>query len=239
MKRSISTIKSLMLLVMGATVMYACKKTEDAPPLPENRILQYTVTNAADGPVQGVINDKESTITLYIPYYTALLSFVPEIKIPAGATVTPGSNTLLENWLVKQAMDSPIVYAVKAKDGSTANYHLLVNGQQPDIIANEVSADPENPVVFTHRPKEESVTISISGDNMPPNPKTNFITLVNEAGKGYPLETKAYNPITYKSFYGSLPPDTNAIPSGKYYVRVTSFSKTVKLKNPVIIQQIP
>jgi hypothetical protein len=238
MEHSISTIKSLMLISVGATLLFSCKKTEDAPPLTESRILQYAVTNAADGPIQGVINDKESTITLYIPYYTALVSLLPEIKIPAGATVTPASNVLLENWLVKQAMDTPMVYTVKSKDG-TASYRLRVDGQQPDIVVNEVSADPASPKVFTHRPKEESVTIGIAGDNLPPNAKTNFVTLVNEAGKGYSLETKTYYPISYKGFVSAIPPDTNALPSGKYHVRVTCFSKTVKLKNPVIIKQVP
>lgn len=238
MKHSISTIKSLMLISVCATLLFSCKKTEDAPPITESRILQYAVTNAADGPIQGVINDKESTITLYIPYYTALTSLLPEIKIPAGATVTPASNVLLENWLVKQAMDSAMVYTVQSKDG-IASYRLRVDGQQPDIVVNEVSVDPANPRVITHRPKEESVTISIGGDNLAPNAKTNFVTLVNEAGKGFLLETKTYYPISYKGFTGALPPDTNALPSGKYYVRVTCFSKTVKLKNPVIIKQVP
>ncbi|WP_089892492.1 hypothetical protein [Chitinophaga arvensicola] len=239
MKIGISTIKSLMLCAAGSALLHACKKTEDAPPLPENRILQFAVTNAADGPVQGVINHKDATIVLYIPYYTALLSLQPEIKIPAGATVTPASNTFIQNWAVKQAMDSAMTYTVKAKDGSTANYKLRIDGQQPEITVNEITTDPAKPFTLTHKHKSESEIIGVAGDNLIPNFKTNFITLVNEQGKGFTLETKSYNPIGYKNFTGSIPPDSNALPSGKYAVRVTCFSKTVKLKNPVFIKQIP
>ncbi|MFY0252483.1 hypothetical protein ACDQ55_00870 [Chitinophaga sp. 30R24] len=235
----LSPIQSLLLVVTGAMLLHACKKTADAPPLPENRVLQFTVTNVADGPVQGVINDKDTSITLYIPYYTALLSLLPVIEVPAGAIVTPASNTLLENWLVKQAMDTPMIYTVKAKNGSIANYHLHINGQQPDITVSEFSANAENPVVVTHKSKSESVSMGIKGDNLVPNEKINFVTLVNQAGKGYVLPAKAIYPMTYKNFSVAIPPDTMDLPSGKYQIRVTCFSQTVKLKNPVIIQQIP
>jgi hypothetical protein len=62
MKINISTIKSLLYIAVCVLTLYACKKTEDAPPLPENRMLQFTVTNTSDGAIQGVINDKDSTL---------------------------------------------------------------------------------------------------------------------------------------------------------------------------------
>ncbi|MEC5142114.1 hypothetical protein [Chitinophaga sp. 212800010-3] len=229
----------LLLLIATGMILYACKKVTDAPLLPENRILQFTVTNAADGPIQGVINNNDTSIVLYIPYYTALITILPDIKLPTGATVTPASNTLLQNWMVKQAMDTPIIYTVKAGNGNTAAYRLKVDGQQPDMIVNEFSTDAANPVVITHRHKSESDMMGISGDNLVPNTKTNFITLVSESGRGYTLETKPNSVIGYKYFTGSIPPDSNALPSGKYYIRVTCFSKTAKLKNPVIIKQLP
>ncbi|MCW3463112.1 hypothetical protein [Chitinophaga nivalis] len=231
-------IQPILAVAFCILVLGACKKTTDAPALPENRILEFAVTNVQDGPLLGAVNDKNATITLYVPYYSGLLSLLPEIKVPAGATVTPASNTLVENWPLKAAMDSAITYTVRAKDGSSYTYQLIINGQQPDIQANEFSEKSDAPVVLTHYPKQENVVVTIQGDNLIPNAKVTFVTLVNEAGKGYPLTTLTNAPLGFTTFSGAIPPDPAALPSGKYSIRVTSFSKTVKLKNPVIIQQI-
>ncbi len=232
------SIATSMLYVAACSILLsACKKTTDAPPLPENRMLRFTVTNTRDGAVEGVINDSRKTITVYIPYFTALVSLLPEIAVPAGATVTPAGGTLLENWPFRMAMEEDILYTVKDKSGNATSYKLVVDGQQPAPAATEVSAAAD-PLVIQHRPKQQGLYITISGDNLIPNSNITFLTLVNEAGKGFQLVTPTNMPIDYKRFSAEIPADSTGLPSGKYTLRVTSFSKTVKLSHPVIIQQL-
>src|SRR4051812_33084834 len=86
-------IKLVALLLMAV----ACTKTETVgpPSLASNRVLEYKITNVSGDPIYGVVNDEEKTITAYLPYYYYLTSLQAEIKVSDGASISPGSNSLI------------------------------------------------------------------------------------------------------------------------------------------------
>ena len=69
--------------------------------------------------VVGIIDQKNYIITLKVPYGTNIKELKPIIGTSAGATVSPASGA-------PQNFTNPVIYTVKARDGSTRHYTVKV-----------------------------------------------------------------------------------------------------------------
>ncbi|GAA0525872.1 hypothetical protein LX66_0407 [Chitinophaga japonensis] len=229
------------------SLLAACTKTETVAPPAErsNRILAYRVTNVAGDTILGVVNDPDSVIRVYLPYYYYLTSLVPDIQVSAGATVTPASGTLVENLLDVFDNGRDIRYTVTGQDGSKATYRLLIEVQQPDFTVDELTTDPASPAEYVNNDiGDVPVYLSWYGDVSSGNQELDRqlirVTLTGEEGNAYVVDNNAGFKLSsgpsYVFFY--LPPNSAAsLPTGLYHISIRFYSKTVTLQNPVRIVQ--
>ncbi|MDJ1505240.1 hypothetical protein [Xanthocytophaga agilis] len=244
-----SYLSKLANTLLLSLVLMACTKTEviGPPTLSSSRILSYKVTNVSGDPIEGVINEADQTITVYLPYYYYSTSLLPEIEVSEGATVTPASETLLSGLLSYIQGDSILnyTYTVRGKEGSSATYKLMLQVQQPDFTLQELSSDAQNPTTYTVTTYDgAAINLNWSGDFPSISDETGRIitkiTLIAENGQKYIID----NNIGFKSWFSDtgilfyIPVNSaTQLPTGLYHVQVTFYSKTVTLQNPIQLIQ--
>lgn len=69
--------------------------------------------------IEGDINEKNHTVYAVVPDGTDLTNIIPTILVSNNATIFPASGT-------KVNFNVPIIYTVKAQDGSTQDYTIMV-----------------------------------------------------------------------------------------------------------------
>lgn len=112
------TLKFLFAFLAAALCFTACSKEEkDEPKLSDAK--QLTTFNFAVPAVSGVVNEQTKQINIEVPAGTDVKSLTPTIIVSDKATVTPASGTQVD-------FTNPVVYTVKAEDGSTAAYVVTV-----------------------------------------------------------------------------------------------------------------
>lgn len=234
----IHNILSLALLALG--LLAACTDTETVePPAPlANRILTYEVANTADR-LYGAVNDQDSTIKVYLPYFYYLTVLEGNVTVSEGATVTPASGTLLRNVPAIAKGDTTVYYNVTAADGSSNRYRLLVDTRQPALVVDELTTDPETPAAFYSSVMYKGTPIysglMLTGKNLFKTAQGNVlakVTFIADDGTEIPALDVASNESI--SLMVTLPLNTD-LPNGLYTIRVDCYSQSVTLKNPVQI----
>lgn len=232
-------IRQLLLPALSAILLAtACKKTEtiEPPAQATNRVLSYKVTNVPDEPVYGAIDDEKKTITVILPYYYFLTAIQPEIKVSEGATVTPGNGVLIEEVTKKLTEGTNVEYVVTGIDGSKATYKLVLTTQQPDIVVDELSTDPANPLVLYHSDPStfQFNFFTVTGKNFIPQQEAlgilSTISYLNEQGT---VVYTAVNGDNFTNSIGTAVPSAAQLPAGTYRIRVTSYTRSATMKNPV------
>ena len=236
-------IKLVAMMLLAA----ACTKTEtsDPPALETNRVLEYKITNVSGDPIYGAINHEDKTITAYIPYDYYLTSLQAEIKVSDGATVNPGSNTIIEK-LDSLFFANNMQYKVTAKNGSSASYKLVLETQQPALEVNEITDESwTTSVVVNYSPYDMPKFYTVTGKHFILNTSLTVkpqVIFIGEDGKEYkPVGTTDFS--TSDGVNGSFSvymPYASDIPEGNYKVKVVNYSrsvtltKTIKIVHPVI-----
>ncbi|RAJ04143.1 hypothetical protein LX64_03021 [Chitinophaga skermanii] len=193
-------------------------------------ILAYGIANIPDDSIFAGIDHQNKLVTLYLPYYsTRYFIDEPKIAIPAGATITPGADSLIDVFA-----KTPTVYTVKGKDGSTSAYTLHIVVQQPGITLSELST------ATTTRTVRSTAAITIAGDNFIPDFSATKVFIVNDAG--YRLElipnTSFFNTskqISLRAIKTSYPGILDKIPWGLFYVEMEAYGLKAKMKYPINI----
>ncbi|RAJ06655.1 hypothetical protein LX64_01782 [Chitinophaga skermanii] len=224
----------------------SCSKTTtiDPPALAQNRVLTYKIVNVAGDPIQGIVNDRDSAITVYLPYYLQLTSIQPEITISEGASITPASGTLVEDLLKMFFSGTKIQYVVKAKDGAQRTYTLKIEAQQPPLVINELSPDANTITAYDFNMGDlyASLSITLHGSGFAASNDLIQADLLDATGKAvfkFGLSTfntnnltmmginiARYNPTDYEAL--------KALPAtGLYKIRVYSYAKVVTLQHPI------
>ncbi len=215
----------LLVMILSAGV-FSCKKTEALPAQPQNRIIQYKVTNVQDTVIYGAINDSSRTITVYLPFYLNLQVIDPVVQVSEGAT-------LQGDVAPVPVSDSLTSYTVKGRDGSAATYKLSIVVQAPPLVLQELSsatstsAYPANGFVF-----------SIMGNFNTLNLNNFTMSLVSATStKSYPMAVvSSHTSINLTNgVYTLLQPQIPAdIDSGLYQIRITLFGqKTATMTYPI------
>lgn len=218
----------IVLLVAGGLLFIAsCKKTIGLDPLPQNKILEYKVTNLPDTVITGIIDNTDNTVTVYVPYYYGMTIIDPEIKLSDGATLT-------DPILPVKIEDNTQTYTVKGVDGSTNTYKLNIVQQNPPTLTlawtKTASTYPLGRVpningnfLTTNAALVKITIISV---------KTDIETALNTSASGILLDAQG----GYK-YDGGLIPAT--IDTGYYKVRVDFLQKSVELPEPLLIAYRP
>jgi len=240
-------LKLLVLLVMAG-----CTKTDTiAPPAEaDNRITEYKIVNVQGDPIYGTIHDADSSIEVYLPFYKQLVVLEPEIKVSAGATVQPGTGTLIENLLEVFQKGRDIKYAVTGKSGKKKTYTLKITVQQPPLTLKELSnsATDIKSYDIAMSVNFSSINISLKGTGFHENHDLMKVVLVDEAGKEYfPLamsvtNTNDLNAISFSliNYMANPDPVLASLPAtGLYKVRVYAYSKQVTTAFPIRINKLP
>lgn len=228
------------LALLAFAFLAACSDTEtvEPPALPTNRILTYEVANTAD-PIYGAVNDQDSTITVYLPYFYYLTVLEGNLTVSTGATVTPASGTLLRNVPAIAKGDTTVYYDVTAADGGSKRYTLQIDTRQPELVVDELTTDPETPaafyssVMYNGRPIYSG--LMLTGKNLFKTAQGTVlsrVTFIAEDGTEIPARDAASNESV--SLMVTLPLNTD-LPNGLYKVRVDCYSQSVTLKNAIQI----
>lgn len=226
----------------------ACTKTDIVPFTPEtdNQLLEYKIVNVQGSPIYGAINQQDSSITVYLPFYLQLITLEPEMKVSDGATVTPVSGTMIEDLLDLFHKGREIKYNVKGKDGKVKTYTLHVQVQQPDLILQEVSTDAANPNTYSLNMNLDfdSFSFGLDGAGFAADLDMIRVMLVDEQNKEYgPLNISTFNTtdltrldFTVIRYKEQSDPILAMLPAeGLYRIRVYSYAKVATTKNPIRI----
>lgn len=131
-------VGSLALLCLTG-LLPSCKKTELVAynRLPQNTILEYKVTNAADT-LLGAIDNVNNTITVYVPYYLGIDYLVPNIKIGENAKLLNAAGEVinLDGGVPPVPVDTTgYSYIVAGGDSVKRRYNLIIQiAPHPDSL---------------------------------------------------------------------------------------------------------
>lgn len=225
-------LKSLPFLyfILVICTLIACKKTVGLPSEPQNKILEYKVTNIQDTVIYGAIDEVEKSITVYVPYYYNVAVIDPEIKLSAGAKLQYQPEAV-------EVERSDVVYQVKAANGAVTSYKLYIVLQQAaKLILNENSTSNVIAVYYPNNP------IVLRGNFFTTNPEAANAYLVSkkdskEVSINYGLAAigkslDANNQVLYSLNYQTLLP---TIDSGLYQVKLKLFGQTAVSQYPIRI----
>ncbi|WP_341838625.1 hypothetical protein WJU16_12435 [Chitinophaga pollutisoli] len=235
-----------LLLTCG---LFACTKTEtiDAAPEPANRIESFRIVNVQGDPIAAAISDKENTITLYLPSYRQLTILEPEITLPAGATVSPASGTLVEDVFGAIRTNREITYTVTAADGSKRAYKLVLRTHQPELTLDELSTvDDIKEFTINTKDQYSSFTIYMKGSGFSENNDLMKVALVDEGGNELPafnLSTthlgSLYQVSPYLDISESQQPLLDKLTAtGLYRLRVYVYGRVKTTQYPIRINKL-
>lgn len=229
-----------------------CTKTDTiAPPAEaDNRITEYKIVNVQGDPIYGTIHDADSSITVYLPFYKQLVVLEPEIKVSAGATVQPGTGTLIENLLEVFQKGRDLKYTVTGKSGKKKTYTLKIDVQQPPLTLKEVSNSATDIKSFDINMSVNfsSITIGLKGSGFHENHDLMKVVLVDEAGKEYyPIAMSVTNTndlnaisISLINYQANPDPVLTSLPAtGLYKIRVYSYARKATTTFPIRINKLP
>lgn len=178
----------------------------------------YTVTVVKDQAVEkaitafsfsslgviGTINESNKTISITVPFGTNLTSLVPTITVSNMATITPLSG-------LAQNFTNPVLYTVKAEDGSTQNYTVtVIQGTDNGTGTISGSVSPSGSIVQLY---SNGVQV---GNNITANTTFNFTNL-----KAGTYIVRAYNRTSATKGY--YPKETTIIISSSSPNSTTNF----------------
>ena len=178
LKKQTHIIRFLAIFMLALTC-WSCKT--EYPSLPYNDIESLSIQDAAGKTLSAsIVNDQ--IILYWPPLVEQPESITPTIKVSELATITPASGTAIQ-----LQSDKPITYTVRAQDGSSKNYTLVFQYNQPLVQAKMNLLEGK---YYLSYPKNEP--ISIRGENI----------LLDEAQtKGYLVDKDGKE--TLLSFYAA------------------------------------
>ena len=237
-------LRPLLSACIPALLITACTKTDTiAPPeLSRSRMLEYKIVNVQGDPIIGTINDEDSSITVYLPFYLQLLTLEPEITVSTGATVSPASGTLVEDLLDVFRNGREIRYIVTGKDGSKKTYTLNINVQQPPIVLQELST-AESIRNYNVRSTTLSLRITLQGSGFSENRQLMKMEMVDDAGNIYPLGIATNNFNDTQSLNINLSRNDqdlfNSFETSKTFrIRVYNYARQAITQYPIQITKI-
>jgi hypothetical protein len=231
----------------------ACKKTVEnwtdvkADPVIDtvttresNRIISYKVQSPTTEGIYAYVNDSDSTINVYLPYFYALNFLeVASISLPTGATISPAADELVPVF-----NNTPFTYTVMAADKTSRKYTVKVIVLQEKLAINEVStasATKTYALSFSAAGLSD-VYFSITGSNMVPSADYTTLHLMDSASGGQEVFTATLSPSqaplsTYMYYYYRYDKNDASTwriqPGTDYWLEVRSYNRIHRMTYPV------
>ncbi|MFD1769872.1 hypothetical protein [Sphingobacterium suaedae] len=213
-------IKTGLLYALFFT-MYSCTKTEDLPPLSEDRVVEYKIVNLPnDEVIYGAIDNEANEITVYLPFYYGLLVIDPEIKLSTGAA-------LRDPIVPINTTSTTTTYTVRAANGSVRTYtlHIILQSTESLQVTWPEGTFPANLSPQRYLP-------AITGNFAHTNPQIVEVTLINQqTNQRYPLKATSLTPV--QDYYSLR---TDRIPAevtkGSYKIEIKNLGHTATMEEP-------
>ncbi|MBB1643165.1 hypothetical protein [Sphingobacterium sp. UME9] len=168
LKKQIHILQFLAIFMLALTC-WSCKT--EYPSLPYNDIESFSIQDA-DGKIlsASIVNDQ--IILYWPPLVEQPENITPTIKVSELATITPASGTP-----IKLQSEKPITYTVRAQDGSSKNYTLTFQYNQPIVQATFNSLSSGQYYIT------DPNTFTFIGENIIPNETQTKGYLIDKDGK--------------------------------------------------------
>jgi len=220
------SISILTFIAMISLTLFSCKKTETIglPDLPQDRMLEYKVTNLPNTVIYGAIDHIENTVTVYLPYYHAVSHIDPEIELQLGATLTEEIQPVSVN-------EGKQTYTVNGKNGSSRTYRLVIAQQNP--LGFTPFFNTSNPSAYPYS------SINVWGDFYSTNASTLWAKITHKAsGREFQYddmsETKiSVSPDGYR-FPLEIPAEAEP---GNYEVEISFLGNTAKMEQTLEVKK--
>lgn len=204
-KKQILSFQLLGIFIL-TIIFWSCKK--ETPDLPYNDIESFSIKDASGNTLSASI--VEDRIILYWPpLVDQPESITPTIKVSNLATVIPASGTPIQ-----VQSEKPIIYTVKAQDGSSKNYTLSFQVNQPQVQAK--LNDPSTGIYSLKEP--EKGTFTFVGENIIPNETQTKGYLIDKDGKKTSLSLNT----ALTSFVAKFTAPNNLKAGSSYQVKLVS-----------------
>ncbi len=158
----------------GSTQSYTIKfNILEAPKSSEKQITEFKFSSISE-PSTAVIDQTNKKITATLPLTANITKLIPTISVSSKATVSPASGEI-------QDFTKPIIYTVKAEDGTTQVYEVTItttipvngliayypfDGTSIDYSGNKNDGQAiGNPIFTTDRNGKNNGAISFNGKN--------------------------------------------------------------------------
>lgn len=109
-----NTVFSLLVIISVSILIVACEKEDE----PQNKIKSF-IFGSTIPLSEGIIDDKNNTIDVTVPYQTDVTALIPTIILSDGATVEPASG-------IAQDFTNPVTYTVTSENGANREYEVTV-----------------------------------------------------------------------------------------------------------------
>lgn len=203
-KKQIRSFQLLAIFILTMTC-WSCKK--ETPDLPYNEIESFSIKDASGNTLSASI--VEDRIILYWPpLVDQPKSITPTIKVSELATITPASGTSIE-----LQSEKPITYTVRAQDGSSKNYTLSFQVNQP-----QVQAKLNDPINTYYLKEPEKGIFTFVGENIIPNETQTKGYLIDKDGKQTLLSLNT----ALTSFVAKFTAPDNLTAGSSYQVKLVS-----------------
>lgn len=216
----------LFAVLLALAGLSACTKNIGLEPLPQNKILEYKVSNLPDTVIYGAIDQSEHTITVYVPYYYSLSLIDPEIKVSDGAKV--------DGEILPVLLDAKnTTYSVTGADGSKNTYTLtIVQQNTPNLLVSWSPSVGANPTTY---PK--MILPAIEGNFLSTNVLLAKVSLINTNTNAIvQLPTDNAGIVTSGNTYTYISPAVPTdIDTGYYKVRFQFLGHDATVEQPLHI----
>ncbi|MBE8721298.1 hypothetical protein [Sphingobacterium pedocola] len=254
------TTKFLACALLGFIGLSSCTKTEITPyeEEPAKLISSYKIVNTSNE-LKGMVNEKEKTITVVIPYGEYYNSLEPEITLASGNTLKADADTLITDVFDYFVNGRDILYPITDQQGKTTTFKLIINTLQPTLEFEEISTSASSPKIFDmsntsiintnlgFQIYNTNLLYPYSGNTELNNDLTMGTALIAEDGTEYKFKTAGASPrpgyininLGYIEGYivpGSSPPIyTMTPPAGLYRLKVRFYNRETTLQYPIRI----
>lgn len=245
-----TTILPFIALVIGMGMfMSSCKKKEIVPYEKEatNRILEYKVTNATEA-INGVVDDVDNTITVYVPYYLSIDFIIPKISLDKGATlIDADGNTIDIREDLEPVPFNAAGYTYRVKDNNnTVRKYTLVTKIMPHVdplkLGYFIKSDDNGKLIVDDTSAKEGIINSrfyIYG-NLESSSKNAKLTLIeNATNKVIPNGLKVSDVGRSAESHYILAEISAEIESGYYHITVEHQGRTATLPTIHMNYKIP
>ncbi|MFY0254412.1 hypothetical protein ACDQ55_10710 [Chitinophaga sp. 30R24] len=225
------------IILMIITLGLSCKKTETIPfeRSPNNTILEYKVTNAADT-LLGAVDNIKNIITIYIPYYVGIDYMVPKITIDKNAKLldAKGNAINLDGGVDPVPLDTTgYAYTVIGSDNVKRKYTLIIEvAPRPDSLKVGYQFTMAGGTEIDYSSSIERAVygrLPIYGNFGSTSANAKF-TLTNQAtGKVYTDILKTYEVTPGANYYTMLLDISADADSGYYKVEMKHQGRTAQL----------